>query len=106
MAVIKIDKFGGEIPALTERLLPVGAAKTASGLLPTVADFRPLGDDESVVSGLGNIATIYRAPVTIAALTSSLSWRTDADGTYYASGEVRPDGTRTVYRQGDRKSVV
>lgn len=59
---IVVTNFGGLIPKAQPRALPDNAGQTATNLMPTVAEFRPMAGDSTVVtsSGVNNPATIYR----------------------------------------------
>lgn len=62
MAVLRVTNFVGLLPKLAARAPGADFAQTASNIMPTTVEFRPLGADTTVVgnSGVTNPLSIYR----------------------------------------------
>lgn len=48
MTVLKLQDFGGVVPRVKPRHLPLGGAQRYENLLTTSADLRPLAGDKTV----------------------------------------------------------
>jgi hypothetical protein len=107
MAGVKIQDFGGMFPSVPARALNESASQTASDLMSDAKEFRPLGQDTTVVanSGVTNPLTIYRLARTAAgAFTTDMTtnWIVDSVVKNYVKGPVNDDATeRTYYTYGD-----
>lgn len=115
MTVLKIDSFGGEIPRVPARQLPVGSAQISENLLATSNEFRPLQQAGSSVAQLTvtgtttplvGAKTLYRtqrrsSDNQLHASTAE-GWRADAAHTNYVKGQLSDDSTeRTYYTRND-----
>lgn len=61
MAVIRITDFGGEMPRVLARDLPLGAAQVNANLLATSSDFRPVKQPVQVAAATDLISTVTNA---------------------------------------------
>jgi hypothetical protein len=66
MAVIKIDNFGGEMPSMSPRALPVNAAQTNANLYLGTNEFRPLKglgtqNTNVTLNGIGVAGSVVRS---------------------------------------------
>jgi hypothetical protein len=100
MAIIKIDNFGGELPRVSPRVLPVGAAQINSNLLATSSEFRPLQEDSAVAMGASNAKTLYRlSRDAIGALRTgdATGWIAETADKNYVKGQINDDATERTY---------
>lgn len=104
MAVIRIVDFGGLVPRLDARMLPAGAAQTASNLAQGTPEFRPVPAATTVVaaSGVTNPLTIYRLQRKADGafntdFTSASTWKINAAYVNYVRGQNNGDETERTY---------
>lgn len=110
MAVIKITSFGGEMPSVSSRNLPPGAARSSTNLNPRVNDFAPLYSDTVKATQASQIAAgktfdpngqfLYRFKTDGSGnplANDTLGWRTNDTPLNYVSGQVNDLRTERVY---------
>lgn len=102
MAIVKITNFGGLLPALSARSLPLENATTATNLLARVSEFRPIldGTTYSGVLSVSNPATIYRlARSSGGALNTAFTqgWKAYASWTNLVQGQINDNLTSRTY---------
>lgn len=106
MPVIRIDNFGGELPSLSPRALPAGAAQVAQDLYARTTEFRPLAADTAVAtSAIAGPATLFRMERKADGGINdnpANGWLTYAGVVSHARGQVADENTgRTYYTFDD-----
>jgi hypothetical protein len=104
MAILRITNFGGEIPRVSARALPEGAAQVNSNLLATSTEFRPLLDDGavavSVASGTKTLHRMARVQNTWGILGPSdetSGWLSSVADRNYVKGQLNDDANERTY---------
>lgn len=93
MAKIELKQFGGILPSVDKRRLPMGAAQTAHNLDLRFGDFRPLeGPGGSVATVDSNTQSIFRTP--------SGTWLSSTNDVDYVNAQVNDAAFERVYLTG------
>ena len=105
MTTLKITQFGGQVPRISPRALPAGAAQRYENLLATSTELRPLPGDKTVAGAVSGAKTLYRlgrnADGTLRDGDAD-GWITDAADKSYVKGQLNDDATeRTVVSWND-----
>lgn len=116
MSVLHTLNFGGLVPQAGKRALPDNAAQTATNLLASSQEFRPLQADTEVVtaSGVSNPKTIYRLQRKADGSlntdhTSAATWKVNALEVSYARHQLNNDVTERTsltYNDGSAPARV
>lgn len=110
MAVIKVVDFGGEVPRVSPRALPAGAAQTYRNLLATSAELRPLAGDKDVGAAPAGAKTLYRLSRNADGSLrtgDSAGWIAELQDKNYVKGQLNDDATeRTVVTWNDGTSAA
>ena len=105
MSVLKIQSFGGQVPRVSPRALPAGAAQRYENLLATANELRPLLGDKTVAAGQAGARTLYRlgrTPAGALRTGDTDGWLADADDKSYVKGQLNDDATeRTAVTWND-----
>lgn len=105
MSVLKIQSFGGQVPRVSPRALPAGAAQRYENLLATANELRPLLGDKTVAAGQAGARTLYRlgrTPDGALRTGDTDGWLADADDKSYVKGQLNDDATeRTAVTWND-----
>ena len=105
MTVLKLDAFGGQVPRVSPRALPAGAAQRYENLLATSAELRPLAGDKTVAEAAPGAKTLYRlgrTPAGALRTGDADGWLSDVDDKSYVKGQLNDDATeRTVVTWND-----
>ena len=105
MTTLKITQFGGQVPRVSPRALPAGAAQRYENLLATSTELRPLPGDKTVAAGLAGARTLYRlgrTPAGTLRTGDTDGWLSDVDDKSYVKGQLNDDATeRTVVTWND-----
>lgn len=99
MAVITIENFGGEMPSVSPRALPGGAAQENRNLYQLTNEFRPQKDDASVGAGAAGAKSLYR-------VSSSSPWVVKTGPMSYVKGQIDEDPTVRTYFTTDDGSAA
>lgn len=110
MAIIKLEKFGGELPSTSARSLPPTAARTAQNILSKTDDFKPLAGDTCVtpITPLVNQSpnSLYRMPRAVGGAIDTnyaTMWVAPSSAmtdVHYAPGQIDDDLTSRTYATG------
>jgi len=90
MTVIRIDNFGGQMPSVSPRALPLSAAQTNRDLFLGSSEFRPLLGDTFAAAGLAGAKTLYR-------IDQDSDWILSTSELSYARGQNNNDATKRTY---------
>jgi hypothetical protein len=100
MPVIRVKSFGGLVPKASKRALPDNAAQTATNLLASTNEFRPLQNNTAIVadSGVTNPKTIHRLQRTASGafnldFATASNWKVSPLELSYARHQVNNDVT-------------
>jgi len=101
MAVIKINAFGGEIPRVEARGLPLGAAQLNQNLMATSNDFRPLFATgvsvKSTDQGIKSLYRFQRKQDGSAETSMEIVWEATTKDLNFCRGQVNDDQTERTY---------
>lgn len=101
MAVIRINNFGGEMPRVSPRALPVDLAQVNSNLLATATEFRPLlADSVPLGTAPAGAKTLYRLSKDASGVERTLDtsgWIAEVADKAYVKGQINDDGTERTY---------
>ena len=105
MTVLKLDAFGGQVPRVSPRALPAGAAQRYENLLATSTELRPLAGDKTVAEAAPGAKTLYRlgrTPAGALRTGDADGWLSDVDDKNHVKGQLNDDATeRTVVSWND-----
>lgn len=105
MTALKIIQFGGQVPRVSPRALPAGAAQRYENLLATSAELRPLPGDKTVAGAVPGAKTLYRLGRDAEGALrggDTDGWLTDAADKNHVKGQLNDDATeRTVVTWND-----
>jgi hypothetical protein len=107
---VRITNFGGLYPKASPRALPDDGAQEATDLLPGTREFRPLGQDTTVVAntGIPNPKTIYRlARTSGGAFNTDMTtgWIVKAAEMSFVKAQINDDTTERTYATFDDGSA-
>lgn len=101
MAVIKINAFGGEIPRVEARGLPLGAAQLNQNLMATSNDFRPLFATgvsvKSTDQGIKSLYRFQRKQDGSAETSMEIVWEATTKDLNFCRGQINDDQTERTY---------
>jgi len=107
---IRITNFGGLYPKASPRALPDDGAQEARDLVPGIREFRPMGEDVTVVAntGIPNPKTIYRLARTAAGAFNTdmtTSWIVKAAEMSFVKAQINNDTTERTFATFDDGSA-
>lgn len=100
MTILRIDNFGGEVPRVSARALPLGTSTVNKNLLATSTEFRPLLGDSTVAAAPVGAKSLYRlsrnADGTLRS-DDTTGWLAELADKSYVKGQLNDDNTERTY---------
>lgn len=100
MSILSITNFGGELPRVSPRALPAGAAQVNSNLLATSVEFHPLLGDSTVATAVASAKTLHRLSRDASGVVrtdDTSGWISETADKNYVKGQINDDATDRTY---------